>query len=123
MRPRFCLELASLIVFTVHQRFLNFHGEIHARLNRDQSVFQKTKRTWFMDLVSPLLLYAPETYLRNVQSLAVDGLVDKPSWNKLTSELTEEWKENTLYVSTKHLHDSGPFLTMNFGYYTRPPCC
>ncbi|EKM77279.1 hypothetical protein AGABI1DRAFT_130367 [Agaricus bisporus var. burnettii JB137-S8] len=83
----------------LHHRFLNFHGEMHARLNRDQSVFQKTKRTWFMSLVSPLLLYAPETYLQNIQSLAVDGLVDKPSWNRLTSNLTEEWKESILYAT------------------------
>jgi hypothetical protein len=62
-----------------------------------------------MRLLSPLLLYAPETYLQNIQSLAVDGLVDKPSWDKLTSRLTGEWKENTLFVRTNHSHDSTPF--------------
>lgn len=89
-----------IIVFTAHERFLNCYGEKHARLNGDQSVFDETKRTWFMSLFSPFLLYAPEPYLKKIQLLVVDSLVKKSSWGKLISELTDEWRECTLFVRT-----------------------
>lgn len=90
--------MSLITIFKAHERFMNYYGEKHARLNRDQSVFGETKRTWFMSLISPVLFYAPEAYLKNMQSLTVDSLVNTPSWNKLILKLTEEWKEYTLYV-------------------------
>lgn len=86
----------------VRQRFLNFHGQPGARLNRDQSVYGKVtnKRSWLILSLSPVLFYAPEVHLRALEKMWMDGLLRDVMWVQFMSKLNTEWQEFTLYVSS-----------------------
>ncbi|KAF9448056.1 hypothetical protein P691DRAFT_705693 [Macrolepiota fuliginosa MF-IS2] len=90
-------KIDRLLGLFTHERFINFYGEKCARLCHGQSVFEEAQRTWFVSLVSPIVFYAPESYLKKLQSMSVDSFVNNPSWDKLLTKLTDEWKEYTLY--------------------------
>jgi hypothetical protein len=74
-----------------------------ARLNRDQSIHPEKQRTYLMTVMSPLLLYGAEVYLRKLQETTVDCHVNKPVWKNVLGLFTDEWKEFTLYVCSYHL--------------------
>ncbi|KAI0277909.1 hypothetical protein BGY98DRAFT_934068 [Russula aff. rugulosa BPL654] len=61
--------IARLLSFFAHWRFLHFHGETHARLIQDQSVYDKPERerSLLITLLSPLLFLAPDAYLREME--------------------------------------------------------
>jgi len=46
-----------------------------------------------------MLLFGPEIHLRKLLEMSVDSLVRRHDWDKLLAELTNDWKEFTLYVS------------------------
>jgi hypothetical protein len=46
-----------------------------------------------------MLLFGPEVHLSKLVEISVDSLVRKHVWDKLLAELTNDWKEFTLYVS------------------------
>lgn len=56
-----------------------------------------------MTVISPLLLYGAEVYLRKLQETTVDCHVNKPVWKNVLGLFTDEWKEFTLYVCLYHL--------------------
>jgi len=45
-----------------------------------------------------MLLFGPEVHLRKLLEMSVDSLVRRHVWDKLLAELTNDWKEFTLYV-------------------------
>lgn len=51
-----------------------------------------------MTIISPLLLYGAEVYLKKLREISVDYLVNIPVLEDLLGQLTDEWKEFTLYV-------------------------
>jgi len=57
---------ARLLSFFSHWRFLHFHGQRHARLERDKTVYDEParERSILISLLSPLLFLAPEVHLR-----------------------------------------------------------
>ncbi|KAF9467883.1 hypothetical protein BDZ94DRAFT_1247985 [Collybia nuda] len=81
------------------QQFLNLHGELGARLSRDQSIHPDLKKTRFFKCLSPFLLFAPTSYLRKLHETSVDSLVNKPSWTNIKEQLTEEWKDSALFAT------------------------
>ena len=84
-----------------HTKFLNYHGQPEARLNRDQSVHgtSTNQRTWFIKTISIFLFSAPDVHLRGLQKMWVDGIMHRSIWEVSSRKLNEEWREFTLYVS------------------------
>ncbi|KAF8799769.1 hypothetical protein BYT27DRAFT_7201001 [Phlegmacium glaucopus] len=82
-------------------RFLNFHGQPEARLNRDQSVYgdRTNRRTWFIKTISLLLFSAPDVQLKTLQKMWVDGILHKAVWEQSLKKVTDEWREFTLYAT------------------------
>ena len=87
--------------FKGHMKFLHFHGQPEARLNRDQSVHgtRTNKRTWFIKTISIFLFSAPDVHLKILQKMWVDGVMHKAVWETSLKKVNDEWREFILYVS------------------------
>jgi hypothetical protein len=82
----------------VHQRFLHFHGQYGARLERDVSVHgSENHKTIIGKIVSHILFFAPDTHLRVLENIWVDSTICHVPWNKFVSGLTAEWRDYVLY--------------------------
>ena len=103
----YCLQLFSLLFFSFnavivgHCRFLNFHGEANARLERNFSVHGDPLyfRTLFIRTFSLLLFSAPDIHLRTLQHDWVDGIMHKSMWEVTMKKLGEGWGDFVLAVS------------------------
>ncbi len=93
-------------VYLAHWRFLFFHGQYSARLERHKTVYTKSdrERTWLITLLSasPLLFLAPEVHLRDLEISWVDELIF--DWKGIMSKLLEEWGELILWVCHPPTH-------------------
>jgi len=83
------------------QKYNNLHGERAARLNSGQSIFKPQKPTLFIKILSPAFLYAPGVYLKRLDKISIDSVVNQRAWKEMLSLLTEEWKDFTLLVSAQ----------------------
>ncbi|TFK34470.1 hypothetical protein BDQ12DRAFT_738210 [Crucibulum laeve] len=92
--------LSRLMHTFARHRFLNWHGEPCARLNRDQSVYGSitNKRTWLVKTLSPLLFSAPDIHLRSLEKMLVDGVMYSSVWTQSIVKLNNEWQEFILYA-------------------------
>ncbi|PSR70578.1 hypothetical protein PHLCEN_2v13549 [Hermanssonia centrifuga] len=76
--------------------FLNYHGQYCARLNRDQSVHSggpKEKRlSAFFCLVSPILFYTPDSYMKKLDMVWVDDTLNHYRWKEFITRVREEWE-------------------------------
>ncbi|KAI0315001.1 hypothetical protein OF83DRAFT_392027 [Amylostereum chailletii] len=84
-----------------HYRYINFHGQRGARLNRDQSLHGPlhAPRTWLMNSFSPLLFLAPNVHLKEIEKVIVDGMVVMSVWKQHLTKLQNEWTEFVLYAT------------------------
>jgi len=81
-----------------HQRFLNFHGQNGARLDRDVSIHgAKRRRSLLANVISLALFCAPDVHWNALEKIWVDQTVGHVPWNKLIARLTKEWRDLTLY--------------------------
>ena len=94
------LNLSFILTNLVRQRFYNFYGQISARLDCDHSVHGHSaiQRSALVSLLSPLLFYAPDVYLRTLQKIWVDHLVHIASWITFMDKLNSEWQDLNLLV-------------------------
>jgi len=83
-----------------HWRFVHFHGQRHARLERDKTVYDEPtrERSKLISWLSPLLFLAPEVHLREMEKLWTDGVVIETVWKQFMTKLSEEWKDLILWV-------------------------
>jgi hypothetical protein len=83
-----------------HWRFVHFHGQRHARLKRDKTVYDKPRceRSILISLLSPLLFLAPEVHLREMEKQRTDGVIIEAVWKQFMTKLSEEWKDLILWV-------------------------
>ncbi|KAJ7269953.1 hypothetical protein C8J57DRAFT_1509064 [Mycena rebaudengoi] len=94
-----CL-IGRLMFFFARARVYNFHGEPEARLDVDQSVYDTVrKRTMFINILSPLLFYAPDVHLVGLQTIYTDGLIRHRGWTDFIQRLNNEWTEFTLHAT------------------------
>jgi len=102
-----------LLSFFAHWRFLYFHGQKHARLVRDQTVYDKPKRerSILITLLSPLLFLAPEVHLREMEKLWTDEVIIETDWKTFMSKLLGEW-EGVILWSTVMLTANAGFLAI-----------
>ncbi|KAH9962948.1 hypothetical protein BC827DRAFT_1375672, partial [Russula dissimulans] len=106
--------VTRLLSFFAHWRFLYFHGQRHARLVRDQSVYDKPQRerSILITLLSPLLFLAPEVHLREMEKLWTDEVIIETVWKSFMTKLLEEWEDVILW--------SAVMLTANVGFLAIP---
>ena len=80
---------------------------MHARVNQDQSVYDKPirERSLLITLLSPLLFVAPDAYLREMEKLWTDGTIREPDWKGFISKLLAQWESVILWVRFASLHD------------------
>ncbi len=85
---------------SAHWRFLYFHGQRHARLIRDQTVYDKPKRerSLLITCLSPLLFLAPEVHLREMEKLWTDEVIIETVWKSFMTKLLAEWEGVILWV-------------------------
>ncbi|KAH9981642.1 hypothetical protein BJV74DRAFT_887437 [Russula compacta] len=82
-----------LLSFFAHWRFLYFHGQGHARLLKDQTVYNKPKRerSMLISFLSPVLFFAPEVHLRDMEELWTDEVIIVTAWKDFMTKLLDEW--------------------------------
>ena len=87
-------------IYLAHWRFLHFHGQRHARLERDKTAYDEPKRvrSILISLLSPLLFLAPEVHLREMEKLWTDDVIIESVWKKFMSRLLGEWNGLILWV-------------------------
>jgi len=86
---------------SVHSRFLDWHGEPHARIERNFSVYGTAidSRTWLVKSLSMVLFFAPDFHLRMLQNMWVDNIMHKSVWHESMRKMHDEWQEFVLFVS------------------------
>jgi len=97
-------EIATLVIdsriFLAQWRFLYFHGQKHARLLKDQTVYDEPirERTLLITLLSPFLLLGPELYMRKMEILWVETITLPTEWRAFVRSSLDEWKDLILTV-------------------------
>ncbi|RPD75534.1 hypothetical protein L226DRAFT_545397 [Lentinus tigrinus ALCF2SS1-7] len=88
-------------VVVARQRWLNCYGQTHARLGRDQSVYNspKPRRTLLIRLFAPLFWNAPDVHLRGLEKIFIDGIIAVVPWGTFIGKLQNEWQEFVLYAT------------------------
>ncbi|PFH49339.1 hypothetical protein AMATHDRAFT_4988 [Amanita thiersii Skay4041] len=81
------------------ERFLNLHGQHGARLNMEQTIHDPRKDGTLIKFVSPLLLFGPSEYFANLCRISVDSIVKKVNWTRFLNQVTDEWKNHTLFAT------------------------
>ena len=83
-----------------HWRFLYFHGQTSARLEKHRTVYTNPyrERTLFITLLSPALFLAPEGYLQELEKKWVDEVIIEEDWRNFIIGLLKEWEQLILSV-------------------------
>ncbi|KAH9027058.1 hypothetical protein EDB84DRAFT_1239959, partial [Lactarius hengduanensis] len=102
-----------LCLCLAHWRFLYFHGQKNARLDKHQTVYCEAKRgrTVFIMLLSPVLFLAPEVHLQEIEKLWTDDVIIDSAWKSFVPKPLEEWQELIL-LSTVMLSANVGFLAI-----------
>ncbi|KAI9458587.1 hypothetical protein BJY52DRAFT_412734 [Lactarius psammicola] len=106
--------ITRLLSFFAHWRFLYFHGQKGARLEKDKTVYADAsrERTLLITLLSPVLFLAPEVHLRELEKLWTDEVIIETAWKNFMTKLLEEWGELILWSTV--------MLTANVGFLAIP---
>jgi hypothetical protein len=83
-----------------HWKFLYVHGQQHARLIRNQTVYSgpNRPRSLLITLLSLVLFLAPEVHLKEVEKLWTDDIIIETVWKGFMRKLLGEWEELILWV-------------------------
>ncbi|KAH8987810.1 hypothetical protein EDB92DRAFT_2014060 [Lactarius akahatsu] len=102
--------VTRLLSFFAHWRFLYIHGQQHARLIRNQTVYSgvKQERSLLITLLSPVLFLAPEVHLQDIKKLWTDEIIIETVWKSFMTKLVGEWEELILWSTV--------MLTANVGF-------
>ncbi|KAI0067089.1 hypothetical protein BV25DRAFT_1820257 [Artomyces pyxidatus] len=97
-----------------HWRFLYFHGQKAARLDQGRSLHGDVShpRSLLIALLSPLLFYAPEIHLKEIEKLWADQIIVAMAWKRFITRLQSEWQEFILYSTV--------MLTVDVGFLAIP---
>ncbi|CAA7264363.1 unnamed protein product [Cyclocybe aegerita] len=91
--PGSMAALARHMYMFAHTRFIHYHGEPHARLDRTATVHctMLYQRTWLIRIISPFLFFGPDFHLRLLQDAWVDKIIHADVWVKITAKMQKEW--------------------------------
>ncbi|KAI9438578.1 hypothetical protein H4582DRAFT_2098566, partial [Lactarius indigo] len=106
--------VTRLLSFFAHWRFLYIHGQQHARLIRNKTVYSgvKQERSLLITVLSPVLFFAPEVHLQDIQKLWTDEIIIETVWKGFMTRLLDEWVELVLWSTV--------MLTANVGFLAIP---
>jgi len=81
-------------------RFIDFHGQHNARLNRQNTVYNEPRRSRSIVIIvlSPLLFLAPRRYLTELEEAWIDEHILAPVWKDLMTKMLGEWGDLILWV-------------------------
>jgi hypothetical protein len=93
-------QVVNTCAYSANWRFQFFHGQQHARLSKDQSVYDErpSERSRLIRFLSPLLFFGPEVHLRELKELWTDGIILEIAWKKFMTKLQDEWIDFILWV-------------------------
>jgi hypothetical protein len=95
-------QVVNTCAYSAHWRFLYFHGQRHARLLKNQTVYDEPKlsseSSRLIRFLSPLLFRAPEVHLREMKELWTDEIIIEITWKKFMTKLQDEWIGFVLWV-------------------------
>ncbi|KAH9074275.1 hypothetical protein EDB83DRAFT_2516038 [Lactarius deliciosus] len=105
--------VTRLLSFFARWRFLYFHGQKNARLDKYQTVYcqAKRERTNFIMLLSPVLFLTPEAHIQEIEKLWTDDVIIGSAWKSFVPKLLEEWQGLSL-LSTVMLSANIGFLAI-----------
>jgi hypothetical protein len=93
--------LARLMRLFARSKFLNFYGQVSARLNANQSVYEveqsRQKGTLRLRLANAFLWGAPAAQYKFLQNTWVDNILNYPKWSKHISRLNGDWSNVTIF--------------------------
>jgi len=105
--------IARLLSFFAHWRFLDFHGQINARLKRNEAIYHKqSHRSFLIIVLSPLLFLAPQRYLTELEETWIDEHILEPVWKSLMTKILDEWSDIILWSTV--------MLSVNVGFLAIP---
>jgi hypothetical protein len=102
----------SLIMYISAQwRFVHFHGQKTSRQSRKKSIYKDVdhKRTKPFRVLTVILFFIPDAYLRELKEVSVDDIIVEEVWRNLTIKLVSEWMDFVLYVSCALISKEAPF--------------
>ncbi|KZV69970.1 hypothetical protein PENSPDRAFT_651869 [Peniophora sp. CONT] len=91
--------LGRMMSIICHWRYTDYHGSLHARLDRLNSVHGSSRRSrsWFMTVFSFVLISAPENHLQSIEKVYVDDRLPGYLWKRHVDKLQAEWADFVLY--------------------------
>ncbi|KAG2128972.1 hypothetical protein DEU56DRAFT_915294 [Suillus clintonianus] len=93
--------IARFMRYFTRAKFFNFCGLPAARLDADQSVYKKTKRSKLILALSwafnVALFGAPQSHMTELRRVWVDRSINSPRWKNFNSKLSSEWSGITMY--------------------------
>ena len=118
------VSLSSSDLLPDKERFMHFHGEIGARLDRDDSALAPSKvksrsSNWIFNVISPFLFFMPFVYLKELQRTYVDQSVHYYFWRQFISGLKRDWENSITPVSCRYFRFEH---ALTYRYY-RLLCC
>ncbi|EKM58104.1 uncharacterized protein PHACADRAFT_252136 [Phanerochaete carnosa HHB-10118-sp] len=115
INPANTAAAARLLNTIYKERFLHFHGEIGARLDRKESAFKadiRGPRSFIFICISPFLFFMPFVYLKELERTYVDNSVHYYFWRQFIEGLKRDW-ENSITPATVLLSANVGFLAIN----------
>ena len=93
-------SITNIYIISAHWRFLDFHGQINAQLNRNEAIYhgKSYKRSFLIITLSPLLFRAPQRYLTELEEAWIDEHILEPVWKSLMTKILSEWSDLILWV-------------------------
>ncbi|KAF9225141.1 hypothetical protein BS17DRAFT_580315 [Gyrodon lividus] len=91
--------------------FFNFHGQLGARLDVDQSIYEtpqgRSRTSVVLRTVNWILFGAPAVHSQGLRRLWVDQTVNQPRWKAFVVNVSNEWAGFTIYSTVMLAVDVG----------------
>ncbi|KAH8984591.1 hypothetical protein EDB92DRAFT_1885927 [Lactarius akahatsu] len=102
-----------LLSLFANWRFEDLHGQINARLKRNEAIYKiKRRKSILITVLSPLLFFAPQRYLAELEEAWVDEHILEPVWKSLMTKMLGEWSDLILWSTV--------MLSVNVGFLAVP---
>ncbi|KAG1723034.1 uncharacterized protein EDB91DRAFT_1014961, partial [Suillus paluster] len=93
--------LGGGLYYFPRSKFLNFYGQVSARLNANQSVYEleqnRQKGTFRLRLANAFLWGVPDAQYKFLQDTWIDNILNYPKWYKHISRLNGDWSNVTIF--------------------------
>ncbi|KAF9237044.1 hypothetical protein BU15DRAFT_14813, partial [Melanogaster broomeanus] len=95
------IYLARFMRMFTRVHFFNFHGQLGARLDVDQSIYEtareRSRTSVVLRIVNWIFFGAPAVHSEGLQRLWVDRTVNQPRWKAFVANVNNEWAGFTIY--------------------------